>query len=592
MESFDLVIVGAGWHGLAMAKTYHEVCPDHTMLVVDAAQSIGGTWAAERLYPGLKTNNIIGSYEFGDFPMTPEHFAVQAGQHIPGAVVHEYLCRFAKEFDLTSRIRLRTKVESAEMQEGGDWLLRVCTIGVGSRQISTLLARRLVVATGLTSEPHLPDYKGRESFTGNLLHSRQLKDRADDIRQSKEVVVVGANKSAWDTCYTAAMAGAHVSMVIRPGGGGPSWVWPVKLPFGLSLQKMATTRFFTMFDPCIWSENSGGFGWARRVLHRTWLGRQVVKWFWKMLAIPVLSANGYSTHPELAKLKPWSSMFWMGNSLGVHNYETNWFELVKQGKINIHIGDVTSLSGNKVLLSNGIVLVADTFVSCTGWKVAPPIEFLPESITAELGIPGLGGSEDTSLLEHAVEEISGAVPELQAGPVKTLPEGSAPITSTRDSKTSTPYRLYRFMVPPTLKYLELRNIAFIGAHLALNAIAVAQAQALWLTAFFEDGIPHLERSKFDVNDIQYRTILQSEYCRLRHPPAGGGAGERCPDLVFDGLLYTDLLLRDVGLETFRKRGRWQELFHRYLPKDYAGMSFDLATHLQRAHRAQNAGGAS
>jgi hypothetical protein len=572
-----------------MAKTYHEVCPDRTMLVVDSAQSVGGTWAEERLYPGLKTNNIIGSYEFSDFPMVPEHFAVQPGQHIPGAVVHEYLGRFAKEFDLTSRMRLRTKVESAEMQESGAWLLQVRKLGVGSHQISTLLARRLVVATGLTSEPHIPEYKGRESFTGKFLHSRQLRDRADDIRQSKDVVVVGANKSAWDTCYTAAMAGARVSMVIRPGGGGPSWVWPVMLPFGLSLQKMATTRFFTLFDPCLWGEDNGGFSWARRLLHRTWLGRQLVKCFWRMLAIPVLSANGYSTHPELAKLKPWSPMFWMANSLGVHNYETDWFELVKQGKINVHVGDVTSLSGSKVLLSNGVVLLADTFVSCTGWQVAPPIKFLPEGITAELGIPGLGATRDTLLVQKAGEEILRAVPELQPGPVKTLPKGSAPIVSTRDGKASTPYRLYRFMVPPSPKLLEVRNVAFIGAHLALNAITVAQAQALWITAFFEDEIPHLKRSKLDVKDIHYRTILQSEYCRLRHPPDGGGAGERCPDLIFDGLLYIDLLLRDVGIDNFRKHGVWQELFHRYLPKDYAGMTIDLRSRLQNGAPAQGAG---
>ena len=117
---------------------------------------------------------------------------------------------------------------------------------------------------------------------------------------------------------------------------------------------------------------------------------------------------------------------------------------------------------------------------------------------------------------------------------------SAPI---RDIRTSKPYQLYRFSVPPTSHFIEQRNIAFIGAHLALNATTVAQAQTLWITAFFQDELPHLKHAEIDLQGVQYQTILQSEHCRLRHPPDGGGAGERCPDLIFDGLLYIDLLLR-------------------------------------------------
>jgi cation diffusion facilitator CzcD-associated flavoprotein CzcO len=70
-----------------MAKTYHQVCPEKSILVLDSARSIGGTWAKERLYPGLKTNNLLGSYEFGDFPMTPGRFDVKPGHHIPGHAV-------------------------------------------------------------------------------------------------------------------------------------------------------------------------------------------------------------------------------------------------------------------------------------------------------------------------------------------------------------------------------------------------------------------------------------------------------------------------------------------------------------------------
>lgn len=56
MEVIDLVVVGCGWNGVAMAKTYHEADPSATMRLVDTANTVGGCWAKERVYPGLNTS--------------------------------------------------------------------------------------------------------------------------------------------------------------------------------------------------------------------------------------------------------------------------------------------------------------------------------------------------------------------------------------------------------------------------------------------------------------------------------------------------------------------------------------------------------
>lgn len=575
-QELDLAIVGAGWHGLGMAKAYSEVYPEAHIAIFDSAKSLGGTWAKERLYPGLKTNNLVGSYEFGDFPLDLDRFGLEPGQHIPGAVVHEYLRQFAERYDLTSRLRLRTAVVSAEMLDNGEWILQISGADDERSNTGSIKAKKLVVATGLTSKPSIPTFPGQGEFQGKVFHSIHLKDRAKDIESANEVVVLGANKSAWDTCYSAAVAGAHVNMVVRPGGGGPSWVWPVMFtPFKLSIQRIATTRLWTLFDPCMWAVEGSGFSWMRYLLHRTSLGRKIVSAFWKVLDVVVHRANGYDNHPELKKLKPWSSTFWMGNSLGIHNYQQNWFDLVRQGRIHIHVADVASLSGQGIHLSNGVVIRADTFVCCTGWEMLPPIKFLPETLIDELGLPSSSIQSSAALVQDARTQILKTVPSLYAGPKRVLPDSAAAPIRTHHTKgsvsTRSNYQLYRFMVPASQKFLEHRNIAFIGAHLALNATTVAQAQALWITAFFNDQIDSISRSKISHQDIEYETILHTEYSRLRHPAAGSGAGERCPDLVFDGLLYTDLLLQDLGLEVLRKRSWWNELFHRYLPSDYQGL---------------------
>lgn len=575
--TLDLAIIGAGWHGLGMAKTYSEAYPEATIAIFDSGQSVGGVWAKERLYPGLKTNNLVGSYEFGDFPMDLDRFGLQPGQHIPGAVVHEYLRQFAEEYDLTPRLRFNTKVVSAEMLEDGEWILQVSDTNNRSSQSTSVRTKKLVVATGLTSKPNIPNFPGRDEYQGNVFHSIHLRDRAKDIEAAKEVVVLGANKSAWDTCYSAAVSGAHVNMVIRPSGGGPSWVWPVTFsPFKLSIQRIATTRLWTLFEPSIWGRESAGFSWMRYLLHRTRIGRMVVSLFWKVLDMVVHRANGYDNHPELQKLKPWSTTFWMGNSLGIHNYQQNWFDLVRKGRIQVHIADVTSLSGKSIHLSNGAVINADTFVCCTGWEILPPIKFLPATLVDELGLPSCSMQTSEALVQRAQAQILKAAPSLHAGPHKVLPESVVEPNQphgAKDLRTSSRsnYQLYRFLVPSSEKFLRHRNIAFIGAHLALNAITVAQAQALWITAFFNNRIDGLSQRNIIHADVEYETVLHTEYARLRHPAAGSGAGERCPDLVFDGLLYTDLLLRDLGLEAHRKKSWWKELVQRYLPGDYRGM---------------------
>ncbi|KAK8153697.1 hypothetical protein IWX90DRAFT_444950 [Phyllosticta citrichinensis] len=59
MEEFDLIVIGAGWNGLATVKTYIQQHPTENVLVIDSAESIGGVWSQDRIYPGLKCNNML-----------------------------------------------------------------------------------------------------------------------------------------------------------------------------------------------------------------------------------------------------------------------------------------------------------------------------------------------------------------------------------------------------------------------------------------------------------------------------------------------------------------------------------------------------
>lgn len=555
-----------------MAKTYTEVCPTAQVLILDSAHSVGGVWAKERLYPGLKTNNLIGTYEFGDFPMQPERFGMKPGQHIPGHVVHEYVRQFSDHFGLTPLFRFRQKVETAELQDDGSWSLLVSSLDASNAIVSqsSIATRKLVIATGLTSEPNIPRFRNQETFGQPIVHSKYFRSHKKQVEAAKEIVVLGGNKSAWDACYWVATEGAHVNLVMRPSGGGPSWVWPVFLsPFKISVQLLATTRISTWFDPCVWTEFDPNIR-IKRLLHQTWLGQILVTLFWMLLGSFADRAHKYSEHQDTQRLKPWTSSFWMGNSLSIHNYDSNWFDLVRQGRINVHVADVESLSANTAQLTNGVSLNSEMLICCTGWSASPPIKILPAGVMDNLGLPG-SHPENIQAISQVRRDLLEEYPCLRKAPYKTLPPGTSIAVQPVTSHSSNPYRLYRFMIPDHPDSLRLRNIAFIGAHLALSAILVAQIQALWITAYLQDDIDHLQASKIDHQAVRIETLRHAEYSALRHPAEAGGAGERCPDLAFDCLPYVDMLLHDLGLNRFRKADMWSEIFRRYMPKDYKGI---------------------
>lgn len=58
-----------------------------------------------------------------------------------------------------------------------------------------------------------------------------------------------------------------------------------------------------------------------------------------------------------------------------------------------------------------------------------------------------------------------------------------------DARASSSYQLYRFMVPPA--HMHSRTIAFSGAIRTGTTPLLAQTQALWITAFFADELPHI-----------------------------------------------------------------------------------------------------
>lgn len=108
--------------------------------------------------------------------MTEIEYGVKPGQHIPGTVLHEYLTRYSEKFDILDKIRCNTKVVTAEHQEqsaDGGWILTIQNTSEPTSTETKIFAKKLIVATGLTSEPFLPDFAGQGTFGAPIIHGNK-----------------------------------------------------------------------------------------------------------------------------------------------------------------------------------------------------------------------------------------------------------------------------------------------------------------------------------------------------------------------------------------------------------------------------------
>ncbi|PWJ53570.1 Predicted flavoprotein CzcO associated with the cation diffusion facilitator CzcD [Quadrisphaera granulorum] len=209
-------IVGAGFSGLVTAKVLSGL--GHDVVVIEKCDDVGGVWSASRRYPGLHTQNGKDTYCFSDHPMPDDYPEWPSGEQ-----VQRYLASYVEKFELQRFLRLGTELVSADPRDGGGWSLttrpaRVAqpASGAAAAPQEALEVDHLVVANGIFSDPHVPDYPGAEEFRaagGRLLATSDVHD-VEEVR-GKHVVVVGYGKSACDVATALAPAAASLDVVAR-----------------------------------------------------------------------------------------------------------------------------------------------------------------------------------------------------------------------------------------------------------------------------------------------------------------------------------------------------------------------------------------
>ena len=193
------LIVGGGQGGLALAARLKRL--DVPTIVVDRHEKPGDQWR-ER-YRSLCLHDPVW-YDHMPYLPFPDHWPVFS----PKDKIGDWLEMYAKVMEIDywgSTECLGARYD----EDAGSWEVTVDRAGEEVR----LRPVHLILATGMSGVPNVPDIPGAARFSGRLCHSSA--HTGGEEYAGKRCVVIGSNNSAHDICADLYEWGAHVTMVQR-----------------------------------------------------------------------------------------------------------------------------------------------------------------------------------------------------------------------------------------------------------------------------------------------------------------------------------------------------------------------------------------
>jgi cation diffusion facilitator CzcD-associated flavoprotein CzcO len=187
------LIIGAGAAGLAVAARLRE--HDVPFRLIDAGHEVGASWADR--YDSLRLHTARSLSGLPGMPI-PTRF----GQWVRRDDLVDYLRAYATELELFPELGVRaTRVEA----DGAGWRVQTSA--------GEIEAHAVVIASGYSHTPYLPDWPGRDSFTGSVVHSSAY--REPSAYRGQRVLVVGSGNSAADVVVDLAGVAGEVIMSVR-----------------------------------------------------------------------------------------------------------------------------------------------------------------------------------------------------------------------------------------------------------------------------------------------------------------------------------------------------------------------------------------
>ena len=196
----QVLVVGGGQAGLAIAARLKQLRID--TLIVDREQRIGDNW--RKRYHALTLHNQVQVNHLPYMPFPPNW---------PVYIPKDKLANWFETYVDAMELNYWTGTEFESGTYGaaqGRWSA-VLRRADGSKRV--MHPRHVVMATGVSGIPNLPDIPSLENFTGTVLHSSQYDD--GEAWKGKRATVIGTGNSGHDIAQDLHSSGADVTLVQR-----------------------------------------------------------------------------------------------------------------------------------------------------------------------------------------------------------------------------------------------------------------------------------------------------------------------------------------------------------------------------------------
>ncbi|OXR44860.1 putative oxidoreductase CzcO [Nocardia cerradoensis] len=194
-----VLVIGGGQGGIALGARLRQL--GVPALVVDKHDRPGDQW--RKRYKSLCLHDPVW-YDHLPYLPFPDNWPV----FTPKDKIGDWLEMYTRVMEVPYWSKT-TCTSAAYDDTTGEWTVRVERDG---EQV-VLRPRHLVLATGMSGKPNIPNFPGMQRFRGEQQHSSQ--HPGPDAYAGKRVVVIGSNNSAHDICGALWEVGAQVTMVQR-----------------------------------------------------------------------------------------------------------------------------------------------------------------------------------------------------------------------------------------------------------------------------------------------------------------------------------------------------------------------------------------
>lgn len=339
-----VLVVGGGQGGIGLGARLRRL--GVPAIVIDKNDRPGDAW--RNRYKSLCLHDPVW-YDHLPYLPFPDHWPVFS----PKDKIGDWLEMYTKVMDLN--YWTRTEASSARYDEAAaEWTVEVVRDG----QPVTLRPKHLVMATGVSGFPNLPDYPGMDRFGGTQHHSSRHPGGTEWA--GKRCVVIGSNNSAHDICADLWENGADVTMVQRSSTHIAKSDTLMKLGLGKLYSEEAVAAGMTT-DKADMTFASTPY----RIMHES--------------QIPLYREIAEQDAPLYAALEKAGFMLdWGDDGSGLfmkylrrgsgYYIDVGASEMVADGRIKLRSGvDVAEITEGGVRLGDGSELPADLIVYATGY---------------------------------------------------------------------------------------------------------------------------------------------------------------------------------------------------------------------------------